>query len=168
MDVRRIRESMGIMNELLEKYYSARKEHDRILAKLDVEVSRIVTVITKCFFIKPGRITWSYDYYDDSENNPPLPQLLQDNGKTFPCFVDDEMATSVQDYSIGFPLSFFDMSNREIKNYVMRELDKDEAEETAEEEKRMKRELAIKLKKEKLKKSAAGKLTAEERKVLGL
>ena len=153
------------MNKVLGEYYDIRDKHDGALRDLEDEVSRIVAVLKKVFKHKDA--WWSFKYYD-ADNDFPLPQKLEDDGKVFPIFIDGDFGCGDRDYSGGIPVTFFDMTDEEIKKQLEDEVEKSiQEEENRKEIEKRKRETRN-LNKKKLLDSAAGKLTKEERKALGL
>lgn len=153
------------MNKILENYYLAREKHDRALEELDKEFERIVEVIRK-FFNQHSRDFWfSYRFYEDGEQQP-LPTRV-DSG-VFKCYMGGNCANDAWDYSQGFPVRFFDMTNQEIATYLEDETDKaKKAKEKKNLALRTKSE-AKRLKKAKVLEEAKAKLTPEQIKVLGL
>lgn len=152
------------MNKVLEDYYSVREKHDEALGKLETETQRIVTIIKKIF--KMGKdVWWAYNYY---ENAGPLPRPLEDNKTTFPIFIEGEADSGEWDYSNGFPVKFFDMTDQEIIDYLQKEIAKNMEREAKEIELQKKKAELRKKKKAKLIETAAKKLTKEEKKALGI
>ena len=155
------------MNKVLENYYRIRQEHDDALGDLEEHTSRIVNIIKEVFGAKKD-VWWSFKYYSDADDDCPLPQTLEDDGKTFPIFISKDLGTREWGYNSGFPVSFFDMTDDEIRNQLKKEIADDKQKEIDEKAKWKNQSEERKLKQELLKKSAASKLTKEEKKVLGL
>jgi len=104
------------MNPILEKYYKIKEEHSKALSELENETGRIVKVITKFFECK--HYWWSFGYYEG--DNAPLPTKVR-NG-FFDIYIDGDCTTDETDYSNGFPVKFFDMSDDEIVAYLKDEV----------------------------------------------
>ena len=153
------------MNKILEEYYTIRKSHDEIYQKLEMETQRIVDVIKGVFKTPPGT-WWSYKYYSNSDDNSPLPQELE--GNCFPIYIERNCDSGKWNYSTGIPVKFFDMTNDEIRDYILKEIEIFSRNERERKEAEKKRREERKLKLENLKKSASEKLTVEEKRALGL
>lgn len=155
------------MNKVLEDYYKIRTEYDKTLKALSKEFDRVVTVILK-FFKSKG--WYDYDYYEDS-NVRPQPQFIKDDW--FPCFIDGNVEHADICYSEGFPVKFFDMTDKEIINYLNNEaydFEQKQIKKNAKlQQKKLKKELEKKkIKRQALKKLAIANLTDEEKKILNL
>ncbi len=106
------------MNKLIEDYYEVRKRHDVILGELDDRTGEIITVLIN-FAHASKKYWWAYDYYESADDDAPLPQKL--DGDWFPIYVSTDICIGDSDYSNGFPISFFDMSDDEIVKYLLTE-----------------------------------------------
>lgn len=155
------------VNKILADYYDIRDKHDEVLGKLDKETQRIITVINTVFGMGKDA-WWAYAYYRDAEDDPPLPQPLEYNRTCFPIYIEGRCETDEQSYNSGFPVKFFDMTNKEIEDYIQAEIKRCSEKE---EQELLKKNRILKekeAKKKKLKSSAINKLTKEEQKALGL
>lgn len=150
------------MNEILTNYYNIRDQHDKSLSVLEKEVTRIVEIIKAIF--KRKSAWWSYKYYEGDET--PLPNKINDG--YFEIHISESCDSGVWFYNESFPITFFDMSNQEITDYIKKEivetLEKEVRRAKLEEEKKDLKKQKI----QQLKQSAASKLNKEERKALGL
>ena len=149
------------MNKVLINYYAAQGSHDAARKDLDTEVDRIVTVIRK--FFHRTNAWWDYRY-TESEREQPLPRAIQDG--CLPVYVSEHCSSNNMDYSNGFPVEFFDMTNAEITKYLDAEKAGDAARDATH---RAKEALDRKTTQEReavLRASAAAKLTKEELAVL--
>ena len=153
------------MNKVLENYYKAQEEHDNALSALDKQVERIIKVLCKVFKKNRTDIWWAYDYY---ENDDPMPMPEKVTNDSFPVYIDSRMYTSIWEYSGGIPVKFFDMTDKEIEEYIKTEIAEDNAREEERKRKEQKRAEEKHLKDKTLKESALAKLTTEERKALGI
>ena len=145
------------MNKVLIEYYKVKKEHDFYLRNLEKEVQRIVSVIKSVF--KCNSMHW---LYQEEGNVDSLPRDIYDDA--FPILIDQSCDSGVWNYQEAIPISFFDMSNEEIKNHIEKEIsDSRELEKI----KRLKEKESV-LKRKELKKSIINKLTKEEIKILGI
>lgn len=158
-----------IMNKVLEDYYKIRKEHDYALGKLEKETSRIISVIKSIFKIKGA--WWSFKYYEDGDDDPPLPEEIckdEKYGDSFPIYISEDADSGVWYYHEAFPVSFFDMTDEDIRNHIQKEIKEFKKKEKEEKEKEKKKREEKSLKIKQLKESAAKKLTKEEKKALGI
>lgn len=156
------------MKPLLERYAIAREEHDLVLTELSKETERVVSIMTK--FFKVRDYWWAYDYYSCADDEEPLPQEVDDG--FFPIYIEatsgSGCVTDSTDYNSGFPVKFFDMTEKEIVEFLQKEVDECEEEAKREEEKELKKKSEKSAKRSALKASALSKLTPEEKRVLKL
>jgi len=162
------------MNKILEDYYKVREDHDAALSLLEEATQRIVDVIKSIFKRKDA--WWSYKFYHDGDDDPPLPEELDRYGKepVFPIYIDAMCDSGKWCYNEGFPIIFFDMTDDEIKDHIKKEILQFEEEEKIKKEKEKKKKEERLLKQKQLKESAYKKLvkwkilTKEEKKALGI
>jgi hypothetical protein len=108
VDNRRIGEAM---NEILKEYYDVRDKHDAALGELETATERIINVIKKVF--KMGKDAWwSFDYYSDADDDPPLPQPLEEKGTVFHIHINGEADSGEWYYNNAFPVSFFEINKQ--------------------------------------------------------
>lgn len=157
------------MNPVLEDYYKAREFHDACLGDLEKETTRIVQVIKKIFKCKNA--WWSYQYYHDSDDDPPLPDKIDKDAKygdSFPIHISEECDSGKWYYNEAIPVKFFDMSDIEIEEYIKNEIKEYEEEEMREKEEKKKKLEEKNKKKNALIEKAKSKLSQEEKKALGI
>lgn len=155
------------MNKILIDYCIKRRQHDLSLETLENEVSRIVNVIKSVFKIKNA--WWSFAYYRDGDDEPPLPNIsTKMEVEGFPIYISEDAITAEWYYHESFPIQFFDMTDVEIKEYLEKEISNFKEKERERKEKEKQKLDEKNLEREKVKKSAINKLTKAERKVLGL
>ena len=104
------------MTPLVKKFYKTQAEYNKQLLEFKKETSRIVNIIT-AFCKKPG-IWWTFDFTTELTDKPP--QEIKDNFMIIyisqPCTVGDSH------YHEGFPAQFYNMTDKEILNYLKSEL----------------------------------------------
>jgi len=157
------------MNKLLTDYFKARCEHDTQLDNLSKETNRVVGCILKSFRrSRPSTASWwAYGWYEGDQYGP-VPEKPDFQNDVFGIYISEACETTSHNYSDGFPVIFFDMSDSEIMSYIKKEKEQDAFEQ---EIKRLKARKAKEVKKNQinyLKSTALAKLTAEERRVLKL
>ena len=147
------------MNKILTDYFTIKSEHDKALAVVEKETQRIVNIIKKVF--KRKNAWWAFDYYE-----PPSPELVEDG--MFAIYISESCETNAVDCSAHFPVEFFDMTDAQSEQYLRKEIAADLAKEVEEARKADKLLKENKAEKAKLLESAKSKLSAAERKALGL
>ena len=148
---------------VVEEYYKYRELHDKSLDKLTKETDRIVKVIVKFFKTPDKKYWWAYKYYEDGDNDEPLPQMKLDK-EWFQCYINHDGYDDYYDYDSQFPMKFFDMSDEQIFDYLSEEKSKIEDEE----KKKIAKQRANKKDNDNKRKEVLKKLTIEERKLLGV
>lgn len=151
------------MNKLLTGYFAVRKIHDEYLKDLLVETDRIVKIITRFFGKKDS--WWAYGYYEDEREDAPFPRMT---GGNFQIYISEECDSGKWYYNESIPVAFFDMTDKQILEYLKNEVAEHKKEEEIKNRKTKESSEKKKLKKETIKKSALKKLTTEERKALDL
>ncbi len=122
------------------------------------KVARIVNVIRK--FFKREKAWWWFSYYEDDYGiDPPRPKFdLKDD--YFPIYISE----SCEDYDSSFPMKFFDMTDKEILEYLKKEVS-----EQAEKKELVKLKSQEKVKeKQKLKQQVLKKLSKAEKEAIGI
>lgn len=147
------------MNKLLTEYYAARKVHDEKLVQLNEKVEFIVSAILKAFKKKRRDVWWDYQYVEE-EVPEIFPEIISQNEERFPIHISNFSP----DYSSGFPIKFFDMTEEEIISHIQKEIEQEKLKAQQELEKRLKN----KKKREEMKQAALNKLSKEDRIALGL
>lgn len=150
------------MNKILTDYQQAHNEFNRHIGNLQSEVQRIVDILKKKF--KVNQIWWDWEY---SEGIAPPPMILEED-EIFEIYISTNPHRTLDDgfcsYSEGFPIEFFDMTEAEIITYINKNI-ADTRRKNVEKAERMKQKIATK---QQLKEEVLAKLSAEERKILGL
>jgi hypothetical protein len=154
------------MSITVSDYYQAREIHDEALENLNKETKRIVRVITQFFNIKD--YWWSYAYYENADDDAPLPKDLEDKEETMPIHISRICDTGEWYYNEGFPVKFYDMADEEIVAFLQKEVDDHNKKKAEKEEALTKKSAAKKAKSDAIKAAALAKLTAAERKALKL
>jgi hypothetical protein len=154
------------MNKIVEDYYNAREIHDNAYILLEKEVQRIVNVITTVF--KQKDFWWAFKYYESGNDDSPLPKILYKDAADFPIYIDGNCCTEHNNYSSFFPISFFDMSNKDIEEYLYKEIEADRIEVERAEKQVTERAEKKRQQKNKLRDEALAKLTPEQIKALGI
>jgi hypothetical protein len=104
------------MNKILTDYYNEEKIFDNVLAPLEKEFNRIVRVIAEFFSHSTRSYLYDWEYMEHGDSY--YPQQIR-NG-IFPCYISVSCATKNSDYSYGFPVEFFDMTNDQIRDWIIK------------------------------------------------
>jgi hypothetical protein len=121
------------MIKALEDYYAIKPRYDDTVAVVEKETQRVVNVLTK--FFKSKDFWWAFKYYEGENCQTPDPGYI-DSDEFFPIYIDANLESKSFDYSNGFPVKFFEMTDEEIVKYLIDEAESDKQEEVEEEKKK--------------------------------
>ena len=157
------------MIKALRDYYAIKPQYNNIVSAVETETQRIIEILTK--FFKRKDFWWAFKYYE-GENSPiPDPEEVDSDGN-FPIYISERLETRSFDYSEGFPIKFFEMTDEEILKYLNDEKESDKQKETERIEKeKLKKQKKLEKEKKEIeslneKLSKIESLTLEEKKLL--
>lgn len=147
----------------LVEYLQSKKTYDAQAGKLEKRVQELVDLVLKTCNVKLS--WWAYKYYEDSDMDPPLPDLKEsytDFEEEFPWFIctqgsRDALATDEWDYGDGFPIKFLFMNDNDIVKMITRQIKETK---DAKAEKKQKQKVYLQKKKQ-----FAALMAAEEKKI---